>query len=228
MVEYLKEYKKLLELKEINEQKLEKNKILIDENLQKWNETAEQEVTIQLELQNINREYSDMYQEKNKKINNKINMTIIIINLIIVLAVAILTHPFFLLPTAYILTLTDGTLKAISILILDKTKFIEKRLTKDDRIIKLLEIKNEKETKLPEINNMFLKLSENIKKYRSESKQLQEKKNWINESINELMRNYAQPIFEEQLKNHQEELESNQEHIDAKDNQQPKTKTKKQ
>ena len=62
------------------------------------------------------------------------------------------------------------------------------------------------------------KISKEIIKYRSKSKQLQEKQNYLEDSFNELMRSYAQPIFEDQLKNNKEE---------EKANQQPKTKTRK-
>jgi hypothetical protein len=183
----------------------------------------QEETKIELEIQKINREYEDKIQEQKGKVRKKIKIIIAIINIIILLAVAILTHPIFLLVTAFALTAIDGLLQLISILTLDNPNFIENKLTKDEKIIKLLEHKKTKETKLSEINKILSELSKNIIKYRSKSKQLNEKKNYIEESLNDLLRNYAEPIFEEQLKTYQEALK--EEGTEVKEEQQ-KRKTR--
>ena len=109
----------------------------------------------------------------------------------------------------------------IADLIIKTTPILQKYFLKDKTITDLLTQIKTKEKELSKTKESLEKYSKEIIKYRSKIKQLQEKQNWYDESINELMINYAQPIFEEQLKNYQEESEE-------KDNQQPKIKTRKQ
>lgn len=228
MVEYLKEYKKLLELQEKNNKAIKDIELINNETNQKWSEAKEQEETLNIELEKLNEEYGNIRNKQIKRVHNKTYLILAIISIIILLPILLFKHPIIALLCSSPVMLADGIICMIVLLIVEKTNFIENKLTKDENAIKLLEQIKTKEKELSETKKLLDEYSQKIIEYRSESKQLQEKKNWIDESINEIMRNYAQPIFEEQLKNHQEELESNQEHIETKDNQQPKTKTRKQ
>ena len=228
MVEYLKNYQKLLELKEINEQEIKENQSLIDETNQKWSEAKEQEETLNIELEKLNEEYGNIRNKQIKRVHNKTYLILAIISIIILLPILLFKHPIIALLCSSPVMLADGIICMIVLLIVEKTNFIENKLTKDENAIKLLEQIKPKEKELSEtkqiIDEYVQKMIRDIRK----QKKLQDKREWIVQSIDELMRNYAQPIFEEQLKNYQEKLESNQEHIEAKDNQQPKTKTRKQ
>ena len=81
------------------------------------------------------------------------------------------------------------------------TSIFKNQLKKDKNISNLLEQIETKEKELSDIKKLCDEYSQKIIKYRFISNKLNTKKIWINDSINELMRNYATPIFEEQLKN---------------------------
>jgi len=79
MVEYLKNYQKLLELKEINEQEIKENQSLIDETNQKWSEAKEQEETLNIELEKLNEEYGNIRNKQIKRVHNKTYLILAII-----------------------------------------------------------------------------------------------------------------------------------------------------
>lgn len=228
MVEYLKEYKKLLELQEENNKAIKDVELINNETNQKWSEAKEQEETLNIELEKLNEEYGNIRNKQIKRVHNKTYLILAIISIIILLPILLFKHPIIALLCSSPVVLADGIICMIVLLIVEKTNFIENKLTKDENAIKLLEQIKTKEKELSETKQIIDEYVQKMIRDIRNQKKLQDKREWIVQSIDELMRNYAQPIFEEQLKNHQEELESNQEHIETKDNQQPKTKTRKQ
>lgn len=220
MLDNLNKYKKLLEQKEINEQEIKENQLLIDENLQKWTDEIAKETNIDSEIKLLYAKYEEMLDEKEGKLRDKLS---IILFSIFIISIIILSgfNPFVIVITPLIALVTMAMLKLIPIFLEKFLPYLKIKYEKDKDIIILLEQIKTKEKELSKTKESLEKYSKEIIKYRSKIKQLQEKQNWYDESINELMRNYAQPIFEEQLKKYQEESEK-------KDNQQPKTKTRKQ
>ena len=227
MVEYLKNYQKLLELKEINEQEIKENQSLIDETNQKWAEEKEKESNIDLEIKTLNKEYNEIMEAKEQKMFERLVFVLGVISMISIIVSSIF-NPICLVLAPPLVCAISGIIYLMTFIISKTTSVFDKQFEKDKKIIDILEQIKTKEKELSEtkkiIDEYVQKMIRDIRK----QKKLQDKREWIVQSIDELMRNYAQPIFEEQLKNHQEELENNQEHIEAKDNQQPKTKTRKQ
>jgi hypothetical protein len=220
MLDYLNKYKKLLEQKEINEQEIKENQLLIDENLQKWQDETDKELDLYSEIKLLFEKYDEKIEEKENKLRDKLGLILFII---FIMSIIILStfNPLVIAITPLIAIYNLGILKLIPIILKKFRSNLKNKYEKDGDIIVLLEQIKTKEKELSKTKESLEKYSKEIIKYRSKIKQLQEKQNWYDESINELMINYAQPIFEEQLKNNQEEVEQ-------KDNQQPKTKTRKQ
>ena len=71
MVEYLKEYKKLLELQEENNKAIKDIELINNENNQKWSEAKEQEETLNIELEKLNEEYGNIRNKQIKRVHNK-------------------------------------------------------------------------------------------------------------------------------------------------------------
>ena len=220
MLDYLNKYKKLLEQKEINEQEIKENQLLIDENLQKWQDETDKELDLYSEIKLLFEKYDEKIEEKENKLRDKLGLILFIIFIISIIILSTF-NPLVIAIKPLIAIYNLGILKLIPIILKKFRSNLKNKYEKDGDIIVLLEQIKTKEKALSESKELFEKYSKEIIKYRSKSKQLQEKKNYIEKSIDELLRNYAAPIFEEQLKNNQEEVEQ-------KDNQQPKTKTRKQ
>ena len=119
---------------------------------------------------------------------------------------------FAIIPLSVLHCIIYTTLRFIA----ETTSVFEKYFCKKTNISNLLGQIKTKEKELSNIKKLCDEYSQQLIKYRAISKKLEKKKLWITDSINELMRNYATPIFNEQLKNiDEEQLETS------------KTKTKK-
>lgn len=209
MVEYLKNYKKLLELKEINEKETQKNTQLIRENHQKWSDTKDKEEVLDSEIKSLNEKYNDKIAKKEKRLFTTITVILILISLIGIILTCILIHPIFMPPATAIAIVTSTSVHMIFYMLIKHTTIFKKQFHKDKNISNLLGQIETKEEEFSNIKKICDEYSQQLIKYRTISKNLVKKEIWINESINELMRNYATPIFEEQLKNIDEEtLES--------------------
>ena len=206
MTEYLSNYKRLLELKEINEKEIQENEQLITDNSKKWLNEKVNEENLNTEIKELTKKYNNEISKKEKELLSKIAVILTLLTIIIFI--------LFKTPLAF--------LSSISIYIMffsisKNTSIFKKQFNKNKNISKLLQQININEKKLSNIKKLCDEYSQNVIKYRNEVKKLYKKKIWITDSINELMRNYATPIFEEQLKNIDEySLESSK----------PKTKKK--
>ena len=105
--------------------------------------------------------------------------------------------------------IASSSIHMIFYILIKYTTIFKKKFHKDKNISNLLGQIKTKEKELSDIKKISDEYSQKLIKYRTISKNLVKKEIWINESINELMRNYATPIFEEQLKNIQEETTEN-------------------
>lgn len=205
MTEYLINYKRLLELKEINEKEIQENKQLITDNYQKWLDVKDKEETLDTEIKALNKKYNDEIAKKEKKLFIKITVILIIISLIGIILSGIFIHPVIMLPATAISMLASSSIHMIFYILNKHTTIFKKQFHKEKNISNLLEQIKTKEKELSNIKKLCDEYSQKIIKYHDESKKLDKKKMWIIDSINELMRNYATPIFEEQLKNIDEE-----------------------
>ena len=217
MTETLTNYKKLLELREINEKQIKKNEQLIRENYQKWSDTKDKEENLDREIKLLNEKYNDEMSKKEKRLFTTITVILILISLIGIILTGILIHPFIMLPATAIAILASNSIHMIFYILVKHTTIFKKQFHKDKNISELLQQIKTKEKDLSDIKKLCDEYGQNIIKYRAISKKLEKKKLWITDSINELMRNYATPIFNEQLKNiDEEQLETSK----------PKTKKK--
>lgn len=225
MVEYLKNYQKLLELQKNNQKAIKDIELIINKTNQKWAEEKEKEEILNLEIQKLNEEYGNIKNKQIKRVYNKTYLILAIISIIILLPILLFNHPIIALLCSSPVVLADGIICMIVLLIIEKTNFIENKLTKDENAIKLLEQIKTKEKELSNVKELINDYVQKVIQCRSKLKKMQENENWYDETINELMRSYAQPIFEEQLKNYQEaEKEENSE----LKQEQPKRKTRSQ
>jgi len=216
MIETLTNYKKILELREINEKQIKKNEQLIRENYQKWLNVKDKEETLDSEIKALNKKYYEIIEEKEKKFFNKLTIILTFVSIIIFFILSTI-NPIFIILCPPLLCSTSSIIYLLTFLINKTTSFLEKYFCKEQNISNLLEKIETKEKELSDIKKLCDEYSQSIIKYCAISKNLDKKKLWITDSINELMRNYATPIFEEQLKNIDEEaLESSK----------PKTKKK--
>lgn len=120
-------------------------------------------------------------------------------------------------PATAIAILENNSIHMIFYMLIKQTTIFKKQFQKEKNISELLQQIKTKEEELSNIKKLCDEYTQNIIKYRAISKKLEKKKLWITDSINELMRNYATPIFNEQLKNiDEEQLETSK----------PKTKKK--
>ena len=216
MKEYLENYKQLLKLLETNKNKIQENQTLLDENYQKWNDIKEKQEKLDLELSELNNKYHTLMNEKEEKKLKKIENKLALISLLILLIIGLSNHIVITLLIAAILTFINGSIYMMILIINKCTSIFEKEFKKDKEIAELIETITKKENELSIVKTECEKYSQEIIKYQSKSKKLNEKRLWINNSIDELMRKYATPIFNEQLKNIDEEAFEN-----------TKTKTKK-
>ena len=205
MIETLTNYKRLLELREINEKEIQKNKQLITDNYQKWSDTKDKEETIDTEIKSLNKKYNNEISKKEKRLFTTITIILIIISLIGIILTGILIHPVIMLPATAIAIVASGSIHMIFYILIKHTTIFKKQFHKDKNISNLLGQIKTKEKELSNIKKISDEYSQQLIKYRAISKNLVKKEIWITESINELMRNYATPIFEEQLKNIDEE-----------------------
>lgn len=215
MIIYLKDYKKLLELQKNNDNQIKEKKLLIDDNCQKWIDAKGFEENLNKELSTLNKKYNDTIEGKAKNLLDLI-ATILTILSIAGVFIAIINNPIFIILGPVLATMLSGIIYLISFIIIKHTPILKKQFQKDENLNNLLGLINNKEKELTNTKELIEKYSQAIIKHRAELKKLTAKKDYINESINELMRTYATPIFEEQLKN-----------IKESKNPEPKTKTKK-
>lgn len=205
MIETLTNYKKLLELKEINEKEIQKNEQLITENSKNWSNTKNEEENLDEELKILNKKYNDKITKKEKRLFTTVTVILIILSLIGIILTGILIHPVIMIQATAIATVASGSIHMIFYILIKHTNIFKKQFHKDQNISELLQQIKAKEEDLSNIKKLCDEYTKNIIKYRAIAKNLVKKEIWINESINELMRNYTTPIFEEQLKNIDEE-----------------------
>ena len=113
MTEYLKNYKKLLELREINEKEIQENKQLITDNYQKWSNTKDKEEVLDLEIKSLNEKYNDEISKKEKRLFTTITTILIIISLIGIILTGIFIHPVIMIPVTAISLLASGPIYMI-------------------------------------------------------------------------------------------------------------------
>lgn len=207
MVEYLKKYKELLKQLEINENEREENKLLLDENYTKWEETKDKKEKLELEIKKLNEEYQNLINKKEKKFFDKLLIIITLVSLAIFILISIL-NPICFIFAPPILVLIDGIVYMSTFLITKTTSILDKKFKKDKNISNLLDQFNEKENELSNIKTLSDKYSQEVIKYHSKSRALKEKSLKIKNSINKIMLDYAIPIFDEQLNNNQEEQDN--------------------
>lgn len=205
MTEYLTTYKKMLELKEIKEKEIEENQKVINDNYQKWLDIKDKEETIDSEIKILNEKYNDKIAKKEKRLFTTRTVVLTLISLIGITLTGIFIHPVIMLPVTAMALVASGSIHMLFYILVKHTIVFKKQFHKDKNISVILEQIDIKEKELSNIKKICNEYSQNIIKYRTISKNLDKKKLWINESINELMRNYATPIFEEQLKNNDKE-----------------------
>lgn len=215
MIIYLKDYQKLLELQKNNDKQIKEKKLLIDDNCQKWIEEKGKEENLNKELSTLNKKYNDTIEGKEKNLLDLITIILTILSIAGVI-IASINNLIFILLGPVMATMLSGIIYLISFIIIKHTSILEKQFQKDENLNNLLGLINNKEKELTNTKELIEKYSQAIIKHRAELKKLTAKKDYINESINELMRTYATPIFEERLKN-----------IKESKNPEPKTKTKK-
>lgn len=220
MVEYLKNYQKLLELQKTNQKELEENRLLIDEKLQKWNDEKEKESNIDSEIKKLNKKYDEIIETKEKKMFEKLIFVLFIMSMISII-VSSSFNLIWLLLAPPLVCAASAIIYLMTFIINKTTSIFKKQFEKDKKIIDILERIKTTEKELSETKKIIDEYSQEMIKNINKQKKLQDKRDWIVQSIDELMRNYAQPIFEEQLKNHQVEVE-------VKNDEQPKRKSRKQ
>ena len=204
MTEYLINYKKLLELKEINEKEIKENEQLITDNSQKLFNTKEQEKKLNKEIKKLKEEYNSLIIEEEDGFLvyfgiGGVGVLFLLTILAFICKIELIL--FAIIPLSILHYITVTTLRFIA----KTTSVFEKYFCKKINISNLLEQIDTKEKELSNIKKLCEEYSQQLIKYRDESKKLEKKKMWIIDSINELMRNYATPIFEEKLKNIDEE-----------------------
>lgn len=215
MVEYLKKYKELLEQLEINKNKIQENEQLLNKNHERWQESKEKIDNLDLELQELEKEYNNLMNKKYNKLYNTLELIQTILSISILILLYISNPLWFLLGLPIILTY--NMIVFLAIFIISKcTNVFDKIFNKDKNINSLVQRITNKEKALSEAKAKCDEYRQNIIKYRKQLKQLDNEKTNNCNSINELMVNYATPIFDEQLKNIQEEQKDR-----------PLTKTKK-
>lgn len=214
MKEYLKKYKELLEKNEINKKKIEENKKTLNEIYEKWQESKEKVDKLDLELKESEKEYNNLIDKKYNKLYNKLTLIQIIstIAIYIILGSSNIVWYILALPLllAYNMIVFLGTF-----LISKLTNVFEKMFNKDKNVKSLAQAITDKEKELSKEKTICEECSQKIIQNHRQSKQLDNEKINIYNSINELMVSYATPIFDEQLKDISEEK-----------NNKPLTKTK--
>ena len=85
MLDYLKNYKKLLELKETNQKEIQENKLLIDENLKKWIDETAKETNLNSELETLNEKYKETKEQKENRIVDVVGFISLSVSIITVL-----------------------------------------------------------------------------------------------------------------------------------------------
>ena len=214
MIIYLKDYKKLLELQKNNDKQIKEKKLLIEDNCQKWIDVKKFEENLNKELSTLNKKYNDTIEEKENNLLIGIGTSLVIF--IIAIIIFSINKPIYALLGPLMTIIISSSIYLITFNIIKRTSILEKKISKNENIRNLLQLINNKEKELTNTKELIEKYSQAIIKHRAELKKLTAKKDYINESINELMRTYATPIFEEQLKN-----------IKESKNPEPKTKAKK-
>ena len=90
MVEYLKNYQKLLELQKNNQKAIKDIELIINKTNQKWAEEKEKEEILNLEIQKLNEEYGNIKNKQIKRVYNKTYLILAIISIIILLPILLL------------------------------------------------------------------------------------------------------------------------------------------
>lgn len=215
MIEYLKKYKELLKQLEINKNKIQENELLLDENYRKWSDSKNKLDKLELEISELNKAYDNLINKKMDSFFNKLQ-SIITIFAITILILLTMYNAFYVLLATPLLVAFCVIIYLTTFLISKCTNVFEKKFSKDKNVNSLVQTITNKEKELSEVKAICDEYSQKIIKYRKQLKQLDNEKTNNYNSINELMVNYATPIFNEQLNNIQEEQKDT-----------PLTKTKK-
>ena len=176
MLDNLNKYKKLLEQKEINEQEIKENQLLIDENLQKWQDETDKELDLYSEIKLLFEKYDEKIEEKENKLRDKLGLILFIIFIISIIILSTF-NPLVIAITPLIAIYNLGILKLIPIILKKFRSNLKNKYEKDGDIIILLEQIKTKEKELSKTKESLEKYSKEIIKYRSKSKQLQVKQN---------------------------------------------------
>lgn len=204
MKEYLIKYKELLEKNEINKKKIEENKKSLNEIYEKWQESKEKVDKLDLELEELEKEYNNLIDKKYNKLYNKLTLIQIIstIAIYIILGSSNIVWYILALPLllAYNMIVFLGTF-----LISKLTNVFERMFNKDKNVKSLAQAITDKEKELSKEKTICEEYSQKIIQNHRQSKQLDNEKINIYNSINELMVSYTTPIFDEQLKDISEE-----------------------
>lgn len=215
MKEYLKKYKELLKQLEINKNKIQENKKSLNEIYEKWQESKEKIDKLDLELKKLEKEYDNLIDKKYNKLYNRLTLIQIILTVTIYIILGSSNAVWYIL--ALPLLLAYNMIVFLGTFIISKsTNIFEKIFNKDENLNSLVQAITDKEKELSKEKTICEEYSQKIIQNHRQSKQLDNEKINIYNSIDELMVNYATPIFDEQLKATQEEQ-----------NDRPLTKTKK-
>ena len=101
MIETLTNYKKLLELREINEKEIQENKQLFTDNYQKWSNTKDKEEVLDLEIKSLNEKYNDEISKKEKRLFTTITIILIFVSIIIFFILSTINPIFIMLGSIY-------------------------------------------------------------------------------------------------------------------------------
>ena len=204
MKKYLEKYKELLEKLETNKKQIEENKKSLNELYKKWEEVKGNLDKINLELKESKKEYKNLIDKKFNKLYNILTVIQIIFS-ISVLIVQYISNPLWFLLGLPIIIVYNMIVFLGTFIISKCTNIFEKKFNKDKNINSLVqEIKN-KEKDLSEAKAICDEYNQKIIKNHRESKQLDNEKKNIYNSIDEVMVSYATLIFDEQLKEISEE-----------------------
>jgi len=205
MIEYLKKYQRLLELLETNKKQTEENQKLIDDNYKKWFDTKEKKSNIDLQIKELYKKYNDAIEKKEKNFFSMLSIILTLASIIIIILSSIFINPIILLLGIPLATAISSIIYLSFFLIKICSYILDKQFHKDKNVSNLLEQIENKEKELSVIKKICEEYSQKLIEYQSKAQQLKKKRTWIIDSINELMRDYATPIFNEQLKNIEEE-----------------------
>ena len=161
MIETLTNYKKLLELREINEKEIQENKQLITDNYQKWSNTKDKEEVLDLEIKSLNEKYNDEISKKEKRLFTTITIILIIISLIGIILTGILIHPVIMPSVTAMAIIASSSIHMIFYILIKHTTIFKKQFHKDKNISNLLGQIKTKEKELSVIKKYVMNIVNN-------------------------------------------------------------------